>query len=103
MMLDKNKISLRKANNSDIETLIEYRIVFLNEAQDNPLPIPESAFRQILRKYFEKAYNNDTFVFWIAEYDGKPIGFSGMVIREQPGNFEIPNGRTGYIVNMFKI
>jgi ribosomal protein S18 acetylase RimI-like enzyme len=102
-MLDKNKISLRKANNSDIETLIEYWIVFLNEAQDNPLPIPESAFRQILRKYFEKAYNNDTFVFWIAEYDGKPIGFSGMVIREQPGNFEIPNGRTGYILNMFTL
>ena len=26
-----------------------------------------------------------------------------MVIREQPGNFEIPNGRTGYILNMFTV
>ena len=26
-----------------------------------------------------------------------------MVIREQPGNFEVMNGRTGYILNMFTV
>ena len=26
-----------------------------------------------------------------------------MVIREQPGNFEIPKGKTGYILNMFTL
>jgi len=26
-----------------------------------------------------------------------------MVVREQPGNFEIPNGKTGYILNMYTI
>jgi GNAT superfamily N-acetyltransferase len=26
-----------------------------------------------------------------------------MVLREQPGNFDVPNGRTGYILNIFTL
>lgn len=103
MKIDKTKISLRRASMSDIETMVEYRITFLKEAQGIPSPELESFLRQSLWSYFNRSLKDDSFVSWIAEYDNKSIGFSGMVIREQPGNFEVPSGKTGYILNMFTV
>lgn len=103
MKIDRNKITLKRATKSDINTIIEYRIDFLSEAYGNPSLELESYLIKSLRKYLTKSLEDDTFISWIAEYEGKSIGFSGMVIREQPGNFEIPNGRTGYILNMFTV
>ncbi len=102
-MLDKNKITLRKAVRGEIDAIINNRITFLKESQGCHSDEMEVNLRKSLKPYFDKAYKSDTFVFWIAEYEDKPVGFSGMVIREQPGNFEIPNGRTGYILNMFTL
>ena len=103
MKIDKTKISLRRVFIIDIETIIEYRITFLKEAQGIPSPELESLLRQSLKQYFTRSLKNETFVSWIAEYENKSIGFSGMIIREQPGNFEVPNGKTGYILNKFTI
>ena len=103
MDIDRNKITLKKATISDIETIIEYRIIFLEEVQGIPSKELELSLRKCLRQYFTKSLGNDSFISWIAEYENKSIGFSGMVIREQPGNFEIPNGKTGYILNMFTL
>jgi len=103
MKIDRNKITIRKATLDDLDKLIEYRIIFLKEAQGDPSPDLETLLRQSLKEYFTRALNEDLFVSYIAEYENNPIGFSGMVIREQPGNFQIPNGKTGYILNMFTV
>ncbi len=103
MKIDKNKILLRRASLSDIETLIKYRIVFLSETYGTRSYEMEAALEQSLREYFTASLKSDSFVSWIAEYESKPVGFSGLVIREQPGNFEVPCGKTGYILNMFTI
>lgn len=101
MKIDRKEIILKKATISDIETIIEYRIIFLHEVQGIHNEDLELKLRKSLRHYFNQSMENDSFISWIAEYDNKPIGFCGMVIREQPGNFEIPNGKTGYVLNMF--
>lgn len=103
MEIDRKKITIKKATISDIETIIEYRIIFLQEAQGIPSKELEIILRKSLRQYFSKSIENDSFISWIAEYENKSIGFSGMVIREQPGNFEITNGKTGYVLNMFTL
>jgi len=103
MIIDRTKISTRKATVNDIETLIEYRLIFLKETYGIPPPEKEVCLKKSLMNYFTRSMKNNSFISWIAEYDNKSIGFSGMVIREQPGNFEIPNGRTGYILNMFTV
>ncbi len=103
MIIDRTKISTRKATVNDIETLIEYRLIFLKETYGTPPPEKEVCLKKSLMDYFTRSMKNNSFISWIAEYDNKSIGFSGMVIREQPGNFEIPNGRTGYILNMFTV
>lgn len=103
MKIDRNNIVLKKAAITDIDTLIEYRILFLLEAQGNASKEQELVLRKSLKQYFTESIENNSFLAWIAEYENKPIGFSGMVIREQPGNFDIPNGKTGYILNMFTL
>jgi len=103
MEIDRNKITLKKATISDIETIIEYRILFLKEIQGIPSEELVLRLRKSLREYLTKAFENDSFVSWIAESESKSIGFSGMVVREQPGNFEVPDGKTGYILNMFTL
>jgi GNAT superfamily N-acetyltransferase len=86
-----------------METIIDHRIIFLEQVQGNPGKESEKRLRNSLRQYFTKAFENDSFVAWIALYENKPAGFSGMVIREQSGNFKIPNRNTGYILNMFTL
>ena len=103
MHIDKNKITIRKASSDDIEMLIEFRITFLKEAQWVPTQESELKLRKSLKDYFIKALDNSTFISYIAEYENQSAGFSGMVLREQPGNFEIPDGKTGYILNMYTI
>jgi GNAT superfamily N-acetyltransferase len=98
-----NRISIRRATRSDIDIIIEYRIAFLKEIQGTPSLEQESYVRQTLRQYFTNALQNDTFISWIAENNNTPIGFSGMVLRDQPGTFEMPHGKTGYILNMFTV
>jgi GNAT superfamily N-acetyltransferase len=103
MKADKLKVSLRRASENDIDTLIDYRIVFLKETYGDPSHELESGLKISLKKYFNNALKEGAYIAWIADYNNKPIGFSGMVIREQPGNFEIPNGKTGYILNIFTL
>ncbi len=103
MKINKKEISLRKASLNDIDKLTEFRVAFLKEAQGTPTSQLEDHLIMSLKQYFKRSLESNSFVSWIAEYENKSIGFSGMVIREQPGNFEIPNGKTGYILNMFTI
>lgn len=101
--MDRSKILLRKATISDIDILIEYRFIFLSEAQGDYGKVQTMILRESLKQYFTKSLKNNSFISWIAEYESKAIGIGGMVIREQPGNFEIPTGKTGYILNMFTL
>jgi GNAT superfamily N-acetyltransferase len=103
MELDRSKITLKKAGIADIDTIIDYRINFLEEVQGNCDKEIEKKLRNSLQQYFTRSFENDSFVSRIALYENKPVGFSGMVIREQPGNFDIPNGKTGYVLNMFTL
>lgn len=96
-------ICLRKAEISDVPVIVDYRLEFVKEAQGIPDPEVEFQLRLSLQNYLLKSIRDQSFVSWIAEYENKPVGFSGMVIREQPANLEMPNGKTGYILNMFTI
>ena len=103
MEIDRNRIYLRRATIADLELLIEYRIIFLKETAA-VLPFPDEIFlRQSLKDYLKVSLEDHSFLSWIAEYDQLPVGFSGMVFREQPGNIEIPQGKTAYILNMFTL
>lgn len=98
-----NGIALKKATGSDIATLVEFRIIFLKEIQGPCSAESEAVLQHSLTEYFTKSMHPGSFIAWMAWDEGKPVGFSGMVIREQPGTLTLPGGRTGYILNMFTL
>jgi len=103
MNTNKTNVILRRATENDIDTLIKYRLLFLKESYGVPSKELEARLLISLRQYFVRSLKDGIYIAWIAEYENRPVGFSGMVIREQPGNFDLPTGRSGYILNIFTL
>lgn len=84
MEVEKEKITYRRATINDIQALVDYRIRFLNELYSHPEDHKTKILRKSLLEYLAKAIPSNDFIAWIAEYDGKIVGTSGMVIWENP-------------------
>jgi len=97
------KITNRELQGSDIEMVIDYRILFLNELQGHQSPEQEAQLRRELFTYFTHAFSDKSFTGIVATVNNEPVGFGGMVIQKIPGNFEIMHGFEGYILNMYTL
>ena len=104
MKIENHKINYRRANINDIEILVDYRIQFLNELYNHPENGETEILRNTLRQYFSEAIPSKNFIAWLAEYDGKIIGTSGMVVWRIPARYGgLEYGRLGYILNLYTI
>jgi GNAT superfamily N-acetyltransferase len=104
MTFDKNQVSYRRANEADIDSLVDMRVRFLNEMYDHPDDEETDELRQSLRGYFAESIANGSFVAWLAEHDGETIGSSGMVVWRLPGRYGgLVSGEIGYILNLYTI
>jgi GNAT superfamily N-acetyltransferase len=100
---DKSKIKYREAGSEDISMLVDYRIQFLREMQGTPSEEKEADLRKELYGYFQEALATHSYIALIAELDGEPVGFGGMVIQRLPAHFNLMNGMAGYILNMYTV
>ncbi len=75
------KITYRRAGINDIDMLCSCRIEFLNSFFDHERDEETEELARVIKEYLLQAIPSNTFIAWIAEYDGKLIGMSGMVIR----------------------
>lgn len=91
------------ATESDAQILAEYRIAFLTELVGPQSPDVVEVLRQNLEKYFKRAIQAKTLFCGLARDGSTIVGTGAMVIREQPGSFRNPSGRTAYILNMYTI
>jgi len=104
MKIEKDRIGYRRATTSDIETLIDYRIRFLNELYNHPENEEIKVLRKSLRQYFSQAIPSNSFIAWLAEYEGRTVGTGGMVVWQMPGRYRgLETGRLGYILNMYTV
>jgi GNAT superfamily N-acetyltransferase len=104
MEIERDKINYRRANISDIEFLVDYRVRFLNELYNHPEDDETEILRKTLRQYFSEAIPSNNFIAWLAEYSGKIIGTSGMVMWRMPARYEgLESGRLGYILNLYTV
>lgn len=97
------EIQFTKATIEDIDTLIEYRMRFLYEVQGKPAPEAEQQLKEMLKTYFEKALLVHSYISYIARYKNEVVGIGGMHVREQPGNFDCPNGKIGFVLNIYTV
>lgn len=96
-------ISYSIAHLSDVPLLVNYRMQFLEEIsgiQDDEIT---ARVRQSLQQYFSKALQDGSYICWLAKDGDMVVGIGGLAVREQPANFKIPNGKAGYIMNMYTL
>ena len=98
-----SKVKYRQGLVKDIEDLVNFRIQFLNEGTTHPNVDDTEKLRMALEKYFTWAIPSKIFFCWIAEYDGRIIGSSGLVTWQIPGRFGFQSGRQGYILNVYTV
>ena len=104
MEIENDKINYRRANINDIEILIDYRVRFLNELYSHPEDDETETLRKALKEYFSEAIPSNDFIAWLAEYNGKIIGTSGMVVWQMPARYGgLESGKLGYILNLYII
>ena len=104
MEIESDRINYRRANIDDIEVLIDYRVRFLNELYNHPEDDETEILRKALREYFSEAIPSNDFIAWLAEYNGKIIGTSGMVVWQMPARYGgLESGKLGYILNLYII
>ena len=102
MKIENNKIKYRRANIDDIETLIDFRVRFLNEMCKHPDDDEAKSLKKSMREYFSEAMPVNNFIAWLAEYNGKTIGISGLTVWRRPPKYGgLASGRLGYIMNMY--
>lgn len=101
--MNDEKITYRRAGINDIDMLCSCRIEFLNSFFDHERDEETEELARVIKEYLLQAIPSNTFIAWIAEYDGKLIGMSGMVIWQMLPKYSVPTGRTGYILNMYTL
>lgn len=104
MEIELNKIKYRRSTIDDTEVLVNFRVRFLNELYTHPDNDETEIVKKSLREYFSKAISSNDFIAWLAEYKGKVIATSGMVVWRMPARYHgLESGRLGYILNMYTI
>jgi GNAT superfamily N-acetyltransferase len=98
------KVIYRRANVNDVETLVEYRVRFLNELYNHPENDETKILRKKLREYFSRTIPSKEFIAWLAECNGKIVGTGGMVVWQLPSRYGgLESGRAGYVLNFYTV
>ncbi len=104
IIIEKEKISYRRADINDVDILVDLRVRFLNSLYNHTEDKETKILKVSLKDYFTKAIASGNFIAWLAEYNGETIGTSGMVLWELPGRYGgLESGRLGYILNMYTV
>ena len=103
-MRSEEEIVYRRAMLSDVPTLVDYKLRFLNELNGHVENHETEVVRESLQRYFTKAISSGDFVAWVAEQDGKMVATSGMVVWQIPARYSgVESGRLGYLLNFYTI
>ena len=105
MILDKLKITFRKAKANDAYILSEYRVKFINEVFEIKTHPDAEQLKIELVEYFSQSIINKSVIAWLAEYENRIISTSCLVIWSAPPSYSsLKNkGKRGYILNMYTL
>lgn len=96
-----NSITYRLATQADSYHLAQMRVEFLTELMGPQSDEKKAALYHSLIEYFDMELISGGYVSWLAFDEQKLVANGGMKITQRPGSFKVPNGRSGYIMNMY--
>lgn len=99
--IDNSLIKFREACKKDIGCLVEQRLDYLKAIETDASFDTEPWLKDLSARYFSEKIENGSLVVIIAEYEKKLIGWGALIIRNEPPYFGLPDGRIGYIFNMY--
>ncbi len=98
------EIVYRRGTLDDVQALVDLRVRFLNELLNHPENNETRVVRKSLLEYFTEAIPSRDFVAWVAEYGGKIVATSGMVVWQIPALYGgVESGKLGYLLNFYTI
>ena len=98
------EIVYRRGTLDDAQALVDLRVRFLNELLNHPENNETRVVRKSLLEYFTEAIPSRDFVAWVAEYGGKIVATSGMVVWQKPALYGgVESGKLGYLLNFYTI
>jgi len=98
------EIVYRRGTLDDVQVLVDLRVRFLNELLNHPENNETRVMRKSLLEYFTEAIPSRDFVAWVAEYGGKIVATSGMVVWQKPALYGgVESGKLGYLLNFYTI
>ena len=92
-------ILYRRLNRGDLKIFIELRTTQLQEEGAEAV----CGLEPMLYEYYNKHLIDGTFVSWLAIYNDKIIGTSGMSFVEKPPTYGNANGKIGLLSSMYTI
>jgi len=98
-----DNITYARAGISHIPDLIDFRIKFLIDFGGPESLESQNKLREALHPYFHKHIAESSYIGYLALVEGKIAGAGGMKVIEYPGGFKNPEGKRGYIMNMYTL
>lgn len=96
--MEKNQIVVRQANRNDISKLIKNRMDFIYSLKKI---MPPKIFEDLTCNYLNNQLEGENFKAWIALDGEEVISACMLCITEQIPTPITPNGRAGYIYNVY--
>lgn len=93
---------LRKTTIKDVQQLTDLRIEFLREVNGGAYEF-ENRLSKEISSYFNRHIKDESFIAWLCINQDKIIGTSGISFYEVPPSYNNPNGKVGYIMNMYTL
>lgn len=93
---------IRRANEDDVESLVELRIALLVEYARAPENDNED-LRDATRRFLIDGLRGGDFVGWVAESDGRVVSTAGMIYVRKPPSADNLGGLETYVMNVYTV
>jgi len=103
MDIEISKIKIRKVEEADISSMVQYRINYLTEMQGEKDKTFIEELKIEMSAFFHRSILNGSFICLVAQFEGNILAYGGMVLREIPGDFNKSSYFEGDILNMYTI
>ena len=90
-----------QATSQHLQLLVDSRVDFMREYLGKQEKTIENKLREELKSFFEREIPALTYISCLAMNGEKLAGVGGMKIIQKPGSFRVPDGKCGYIMNMY--
>lgn len=103
MAIDRDSIVYRKATLGDVSELIKFKLLLLDELNPKEDKSNLDTLKNELELFFFEYLKTNDFIAWIAEYHGRIVSTSGLVLWRIAPRYDCLHGRYGYISNMYTL